>query len=398
MAGGLLVGVFFWALQVDIPLGAGRFTVYHNELLLGLMLAVAAGKAGRPELKAWLVAALPLLLIVSLHALVPGPAWDGLKAGLRVAEFVAALALPLLLIRSRAELSQALGLAELAVCFTSLWAILQSAAGPGAWINLGRESEVFGAFQAGAGGMGHHNQMAAFLIAALCLATASVMLGLHSGLSKASLALGLAALVCSYSRGAWAAALLALVPLAMALSPLARRRLLMGLLAGLLLVAFGPFHALHERLSKILADSNRIVYWSSAWSLWDGHSLWGWGVSGLDAEIKRIVAGLPFTEAGRHAFSFHLHNYYLQSGLSFGWPVWLAWAWLLWLPSSRARLAFASKDQQKVAVALALFAALLAFGVQSFTDVLFIHARGMQVALCWGLLLAMLNVGVDDAR
>jgi putative inorganic carbon (HCO3(-)) transporter len=380
------LGIFFALLQADWALPLGPLTVFHTELALAFLMPLALAAPSRAGLRPWLLAFSPLGIWLLAHAaLGPGGPWEGIKGLLRAAEFAAALALPALLIRDKRALGLVLRTVFFTACLGSLWAIAQSVAGPGAPLNQGREIEVIWGFQAAAAGMGHHNQLGAFLAALLCLAWASWHSGLERPWALAALILGAAALLASYSRGAWVGAAAAGAVLVF-LAPWRWRLALIG--CGILLLLagyFGPSEAFRTRLQGLGGDSDRAAHLRLAWGLWEGHQLWGWGTANLEIQLKSVAESLPLGAEARRAFSSHLHNSYLQQGLEWGAPVLLAWLLFFLKPLGEAWA------RRRSPFALALAAAMLAFFLQAATDLVTLHARGMAIAFCWGLMLAGLR-------
>jgi hypothetical protein len=383
-----LVALLAIALQWDLPIALGPLTVYHNELLLaGLALGLpwALGPDWRARVLPWFLAALPLGLWVLAHAPNVGMA-EALKGALRAAQFLLALALPPVLLRDAAERRLAWKAFFVVLAFSSLWALAQSMAGPGSALNVGREVELIHGFQAAAAGMGHHNQLGAFLASAVTASAALLLAGREKGWAWTGLGVAVVALLCSYSRGAWLGAALA-AGFLLARAP--RRWALAGLGAmvlALLLAWSWPGGAFRERLSSLTADSERDLHRSAILSAGEGHALWGLGPQGLDAAVQAsavtLGGGTPHL-----AFSEHAHNSWLQWGMTWGWPVLLLWLLALaplW-HSLRTGLLRSSP------LAWGMLGALAAFGLQAYTDHLFLHARGAAVALVWGLLLAELQ-------
>jgi O-antigen ligase len=392
----LVLGLLFCSLQFDWGLPFGSFTVYHNEVLLAGLLPWAVWQArqsplGRAELRAWCLAFLPLALWLLLHVAGPDSPWGALKGALRAAEFACGLALPCLMLQDKQDLGFALKVGALAATFTCLWALAQVLGGPGSPLNTGRELEFIHGFQAGAAGFGHHNQMGAFFVSALCLGVAAWSSGVDRAWSGLGILAALLGLLASFSRGAWAGAILALL-CCLPLLPAKGRWVLLGLMAGAALLAlFGPSDALRQRAGSMAADPDRAEHFRAAWSLWQGHAWWGWGAEGLQAQAKVVAAGLEGVSAeGRASFASHLHNTYLQVGLSWGWPALLGWLLFLCLPLKRIWKGLA--QPQTRTWALALLASMLGFMLQASTDVLIIHARGLAVSLCWGLMICGLRL------
>jgi O-antigen ligase len=380
-----------WALLWDLPLSLGPLTIFSSEaVLLGLALGAWARLGWRPLLerspRPLLGLSLAWVLWMGAHALSPGPVWGGIKGALRAGELCLGLALPLWLGVSRRVIIAALG----AACFAAAWGSLQSLLGPDSVLNAGRGVELIHGFQAGAASLGHHNQLGAYMAAALplCAAFALTATGARRGALAVLVLLG-AGLFASFSRGAWLGLGLGAVLAAAAWSWRWGLGLIAAISLALALAFWGPSDALHQRVASLGADSDRQFLAQQAWGLWDGHYAWGLGPGRIDRDWPARVQ-VPGRPDASQAFSAHLHNTYLQWAVEFGvLAALLPLALLAWLMTR----AWGLKGPARV-WALALLAMSVAFILQAGTDVLTLHARGACLSLCWGLALAL----AEDAR
>jgi O-antigen ligase len=92
-------------------------------------------------------------------------------------------------------------------------------------------------------------------------------------------------------------------------------------------------------------------------------------------------------------YKAHLHNQWLQWGVEYGLVGILAWllffAALFFGALQSAR--WGDGRQRLCGVALAV--CILALAVQQSSDLLMLHARGLQISLFWGLCLAGMKPG-----
>jgi hypothetical protein len=399
-AGPWIIALLFLALQVDWAFELGPLTVFHNELLLaaaGIAAAWILWRDGRlAEARPWALAFLPLLIWLLAHVPQRG-AWECLKAALRALQFYLPLALAPLLLRRRQDWVPALRVALAAGTLACLWALAQSASGPSSALSRGHEIEVSSGFQPAWAGMSHHNQWGAFLVAWLALALAAALSGTERKLALAALALGLPALACSYSRGAWLGAVLVAAGIFWVLPRRAKGALLglgaLGLLAGL----FGPSTAFRDRVATLFQAGDRASFTVDLLQRTQGLPVWGLGEKGLQQLLADLGPALSVNPDARLAFTSHTHNFYLQQALAWGWPVLLAWALLLMPALASVRSGWAKGGAARL-WALALAGAMAGFLLQSATDLLTLHARGAAVTLCWGLLLAGLRLELKEGK
>lgn len=392
---GLLVAALLLGTAVDWPFHAGSLVLYSNELALaGAVLGLGIRQAWRrdlPPLPLWLLAAgsLPLLWTAA-HMLGPTPTL-GLKDALRAAQFVLGVLLPLWLLRGAWFERSRLGAVAFILAAVAL-GIAQAWAGPGAAMNAGHEGEVFyGMHQAAASFFQHHNQFGAFLAAAVPFSVAAEAPLLALG--------GLAALYASYSRGASLGLILGLVPQAWAYPW--RRTLTAATLLGLALaggMALSP--ALRLRAASVFDAANNsdraLLRGIGRDMAAEGSAWWGRGPGTVQAELPQRLERLELRPQDRAMFQSHLHDQWLQWRVELGWPGVLAWAVFFGalVATSWRRLRPGLGGR---AYALALAVAVIAFAAQAFTDRLALHARGLDIALLWGLCLAGMHSKDADA-
>lgn len=142
----------------------------------------------------------------------------------------------------------------------------------------------------------------------------------------------------------------------------------------------------------------RLVHWIAGLRMFAAHPVLGVGAGNYDAAYARFTPSLACWPEGQG----QAHNYYINAAAETGALGLLAFlavvAALLWLGWRASRLHI--KDARHVdaaevwrvparALAIGLFAVLVALCVHNLTDDLFVHAMELQVAVAAGLLLAM---------
>jgi O-antigen ligase len=380
---GLLLGCC-----ADLMLPCGGLNIYSNEwALAGAVLGLAwAGVRGNlpPWPQGLLWAYLPLALLLVLQALWPGPLGDGVKALARFSQFFLGIFLPAWLLRGE-DLRLSLAGALIFLILVSLLGLLQSALGPGSALTAAHSVETLGGqFQQAYSVFQHHNQFGAYLVAALTLTCTVAVTGSWPVLSRLAGVLGLLAILATVSRGSWLALLLVAALLCLAW-PKLRQGLILGALLVLGLALLLKPQMVLERLQasvSLQGNQDRILIYTHALELAQGHRAWGAGPGTVARDWPAKVASLGLSADNTRDFSAHVHNLWLQVLVDSGVAGLLAWA--LWL-------AFSVKSLWRGApplLAWALLAAVLAFVMQSFTDVLILHARGLAISLQWGLLAA----------
>jgi O-antigen ligase len=399
----LLLGMLAVSLHFDLAIPVcGRLTFYQNEILLAILAIltlVMLWKSGRAaELTPWILAFLPLTLWIGAHIPDYG-AWESARALLRFGQFFLALSLVPLLLTTRQALERGLRIVFAAGCAACLWGLAQTAFPHSLFLNDGHLNNIVFHFMPGRAGMSHHNQWSAYLVAWLLLASACLARGFQRRWAIAALMLGAPALLFSYSRGAWLGILFGAAFLEPTL-PRSMRKILLwsvGILgtAAVIIVALGPQRgegtaiALVNRCATLFKAENRSALYPHLLQELRSHGSWGLGDKGFRQRLETLAQNLPICAEERQALSAHAHNLYLQISLTWGWPALLGW-FLALSPLTWAAYQARKTPGEKI-WALAIFAALAAFLLQSFTDVLLLHARGAAIALCWGFLIAFLN-------
>jgi O-antigen ligase len=233
--------------------------------------------------------------------------------------------------------------------------------------------------------------------------------------------LTLAALLLSWSRGAWLGAAGALVAMAVGLtgSLLASstmseraagvRALRVLLLGGMLVAAVGVLgatdllpEAITGRLGSITSDLQvvqdirtvkvtdenfatveRVAHWWAGWRMWEDHPWTGVG-------IGNYATAYPLYKlAGWDDPLGHAHNFYINMGAeagTLGLAAYLIFLFAALWQSTRSLFGAASGWQRDLA--LAILGILVARILQDGLDNLWVHAMGVQVALLLGLLSA----------
>lgn len=377
---------------VDWPFHRGALVIYSNELALaGSVLGLSLRQVWRkdlPPLPRWMLwAALPPLAVTLLHMLGPGTAAMAFKDTLRDGQFMLGVLLPAWLLRGRNWER-----ARLFTCAFTLGVIglglAQWWAGPGAALNSAHASEVFyGLRQAAASCFQHHNQFGAFLTAALpfSLAAGAPLLAL----------LGLLALDASYSRGAAVGLLLGVAAQAWAF-PWRRSLAVAGMIAAFLGAGALASPALRLRLASVFDAANNsdraLLRGIGAEMAAEGNAWWGRGPGQVGVELPARLDKMDLRPQDRAMFQAHLHDQWLQWRVELGWLGWAAWAGFFGALVVAAWRAVAQGGPGR-AYGLALAVAVIAFCAQSFTDRLALHARGLDIALLWGLCLAGMRLG-----
>lgn len=396
----LLPSFLLFSCAADWMLPFGSWMVYSNEwALLGALLGLAARHAFLKRVPAppenLLLAMLPPCVVILAHAFWPGPVGASFKDLLRALEFMAGLILPAWLLEGRSLRLTLWAFAAFAL-LAEVYGIAQHLAGPDSSFNAGHLTEVFGGsssggFQAASSFFQHHNQFGAFLAAS----TPPLALLLNPFMALPALA----ALFASYSRGA----LLGLAFGFCALLPLYSKKWRLGAAGALLLLVLGISAVptlRHREVSMFQPSQNqdRVLIWSQGLAIWDGDWIWGRGAGTIKAELPARIDALPLPPEDKMMYKAHLHNQWLQWGVEYGILGILAWVlffgalFLGALQSAR----WASGKQRLSGIALAV--CILALAVQQSSDLLMLHARGLQIALFWGLCLAGMKAGAWNEK
>jgi O-antigen ligase len=266
---------------------------------------------------------------------------------------------------------------------------------------------VFGTF-------GQPNPLAGYLNFALLLALAFLLLG--RSLQERCLA-GAAAVIIAFaailadSRGAelgLAVAIILVVIVALRRERAAALTLLIG--TPLVVIAwFGhiiPAHIRESLLQQVtigpvnsanFSVQERLAHWVAGLRMFRAHPVLGIGAGNYSAAYARYQVSPDWFEALGHA-----HNYYINAAAetgSLGLLAILALVGVSLLVGWRAAHSLAGARQSSPspdasigwALALGLFAGLVAFDVHNLTDDLFVHGMELQFALCTACLLCLLR-------
>jgi hypothetical protein len=180
-----------------------------------------------------------------------------------------------------------------------------------------------------------------------------------SRLGATALGLLLAALVMTWSRGAWlsaGAAAAAYLWLTGRLKVRGRQALILGLLTVLFLLA------LSRALGKRDSDSQRLETAKTAVAAFTAHPLLGSGPDTFVLAFRRYKTDeFIRTTHGTYTESLNAHNDFLQVAATLGLAGLLAYSWLLWAMCVRlyGRLSGPAPGGREAAIAAALFGAFL---------------------------------------
>jgi O-antigen ligase len=284
---------------------------------------------------------------------------------------------------------------------SALLGLVQTALGPQSPLNTGTGLLTLsqGAVLRAYGTFGHPNQLAGYLIlilpatAVTCLAPGSWRQRLFPGISLAVMA---AALLLTFSRGAWLGLGLVGLMLAALLVPragwwraLVAGVVVLGLIYAGLRVLPGPGHLIAQRAVSLQHPGQedsvhfREVCVATALSMAREHPWVGFGAGEYNRNIRRFFDERYYAW---DAINKHIHNLYLQIlvetgalgllGFLFWLGYWVAVPWRRFgiLPPGYARSLLA-----------AVLAGVLAFFIHNNFDVLTVFARGTHAAVLLGL-------------
>jgi putative inorganic carbon (HCO3(-)) transporter len=215
----------------------------------------------------------------------------------------------------------------------------------------------------------------------------------------------LAALVMSWSRGAWLGLAAAVAVMAIAVVARSGRAAIVGLVlviavaylllaGGLVLVPpsivqrfsdFIPYTGVTDVRGLEITDANfavleRMAHWQAALDMWTDHPWLGVGIGNYEPVYARYALPQWPLPLG------HAHNYYLNIGAETGVLGLLAYL-LLW----GAALAGAWRATRRATawqwgVALGVLGVLVHLSVHNLVDNLFVHAMYLQVAILLGII------------
>ncbi|MBN1596051.1 O-antigen ligase family protein [candidate division FCPU426 bacterium] len=395
------------ALPFDFPLEIG-LTVYTTECLLaGMLLGWGAHWLCRRSWPAvswrlWIWAA-PFFTALLLSAVNAGAVGPVLKQTLRWLEFFLVLWLTHNTVSGEQEQGLLIRVAVAAAVAAALVGLVQSLAGPGSFLNYNQSTMMLyqDKWIRAYATLGHPNQLAGYLLCLLPLALALVPQGGEWNkklLPWTAVGILSAALLLTYTRGAWISAaaaggiwLYVKVP---------RRIFLLVLgIAGVVVVLLGAYYSLNpkrapmmvQRLFSIATPGQedsvhfRTVCTRTAVKMFRRHPWLGFGAGQYEQNIRGY-----FTEDyyAWEAICKHIHNLYLQILVETG-IAGLAGFFLL-LAAIGVRLLRGPGVFSLPAATAAVFGGL-AFLLANMFDVLTIYARGMHFSLLLGIGLASLR-------
>jgi putative inorganic carbon (HCO3(-)) transporter len=224
-------------------------------------------------------------------------------------------------------------------------------------------------------------------------------------LAGGSAALMLAALIMTWSRGAWLGFGAAVVVMAMAVVVRSGRGAVLGAVFGLLaayvLLAGGlarvppsitqrfgdfvPYLGVLDVQGMEITDANfavleRVAHWQAAWQMWTDYPWLGVGIGNYEPAYSRYA--LPFWPQALG----HAHNYYLNIAAETGVIGLLSYL-LLW----GAALVLAWRVVRRASgwywgVSLGVLGVLVHLSVHNVFDNLFVHGMYLQVAILLGVI------------
>ncbi len=382
-------------------------------------------RAGLADLRGWLarlwrrepqalslfLALAAYLFVIALSFTVAASHSSVIKEVLKWSEVIAAVALTLIVARTERQIRLLVwamivaGVAE-ALLGCAQWALSAGALGPG-----GASIRVFGTFN-------QPNPYGGYLNFALPLALALVLFGRDARerwVAGAASVILLMAQAFANSRGAE----LGLVAAAVVIVVIGlHRERLAGLIAliGAPLLAIAWFiHLIPRHLENVLLnqaringttldcapnsgvnDANfstveRLAHWVAGIRMFLAHPLLGVGAGNYNAAYSHYAIPCWPEPLG------HAHNYYINAAAETGIlglltflalvAATLILGWRATHPSSSQPSIFLSRHSR--ALAIGLFAVIVALCIHNLTDDLFVHAMELQFALCLGCLLTL---------
>jgi O-antigen ligase len=291
--------------------------------------------------------------------------------------------------------------------------------GPEQFVLFGRFMRAYGTFEQPnpyAGYLGLTLPLAVGLVAATFLSGRGKVSGWWSIWAGACGALMLAALIMSWSRGAWLGFAAATTVMTLAVISRSGRAAVLILIfvflvlylllaGGLDLVPpaivqrfsdFVPYLNLVDVRGMEITDANfavleRMAHWQSALAMWTDHPWLGVGVGNYEVAYTRYALPLWPLPLG------HAHNYYLNIAAEAGIVGLLAYlllggaAWLFaWRATNRASRA----SGWRWAIALGVLGVVTHLTVHSFFDNLFVHGMYLHLAI----LLAIVSISEWRSR
>ena len=397
------------AVFVLIPIGSIGLTEYFADWTIAeepvppwlpvsawcvFLVAIAAWSASvqRPRHLPLLLLPVLLLLAVSTIGLTAAvdkeaalPAFRSLVTGLLLLFAITSL------VRSRAHVFWVLGGVSLTAAVIGTYAVYQHLAGTG--------DEGF--FTSGgtlvtrvAGGFGHPNQLAGFLVLLVPFSIAGAVLSSRTRLIHwAGLALAVLGIYFTFSRSALVA--LAVVPFLF----LGRRFFVAAPVLVLLLAVLTP-GLIGERFSSLSLQTaetgTRLSIWRTSTTIWAEHPLVGVGPGGFpQAYAEAPTPGKQYLPGTALEAPPHAHNLFLHVLAEQGLVGLLALLGVLFLVLLRTRRLQRSPDEWRKMIGTAGIAFLVAFLIHNQFDVTLLETTSL---VFWGLIGLLYAVSTTDYR
>jgi O-antigen ligase len=214
-----------------------------------------------------------------------------------------------------------------------------------------------------------------------------------------------AALIMSWSRGAWLGAVAALLVMALAVVVRSGRAVVLGVVFAVLLVSlfffagggklvpativqrfsdFLPYLGVTDVRGAEITDANfavleRMAHWQAALSMWTDHPWLGVGIGNYEAAYPRYALPLWPLPLG------HAHNYYLNIAAEAGFLGLAAYLFLWGAALVRSWLATRKARGWYWGVALGVLGVLVHLSVHNLVDNLYVHSMYLQLAMLLGL-------------
>ncbi len=412
------LGVLLVALSV--PFGSlrqvrlGVMNVGVTELLVALVLAAwLVRKLARRELSVeWPSLTLPLVLflaVLCLTALGSASLQHSIK---EIVKWVEVLALYVLVANEvsgrwrRVLVAVLLGTGALAAVQGIAQFMFQL--GPEEFVLFGRFMRAYGTFE-------QPNPYAGYLGLTLPVAVGMIFAGFVTTGERIPTrwlvwaggtgVLMAAALVMSWSRGAWLGAAAALGVMVIAVVARSGRAAVLGLVFVLLLAYlvlasglsflppsvvqrfsdFVPYLGVVDVRGMEVTDANyavleRMAHWQSAMDMWTDHPWLGVGIGNYEVAYAQYALPQWSLPLG------HAHNYYLNIGAEAGFLGMLAYLGLWAVALLQSWRAARTASGWTWGVALGVLGVLVHLSVHNVFDNLFVHAMYLQLAILLGLI------------
>lgn len=391
----------------------GGMNVGITEVLVGLVLAawLMHMVIKRQARILWLPLSLPLLLFLgALFLSLPGTV--SLPHSIKeIIKWVEVLGLYLFVAHempgrwARALVFVLLGTGALAALHGIYQFLFQ--VGPEGFILLGRFMRAYGTFEQPnpyGGYLGLTLPLAVGLLVAGIVRVGKRVSGAWWAWAAGSGGLMLAAMIMSWSRGAWLGFGAALVAIGLAVLARSGRAavlavvlvvlMIYGLVAGgaalipsSLLQRFSdfvPYLGMMDVRGREITDANfavleRMAHWQAALAMWTDHPWFGVGIGNYEVVYDRYALPMWPLPLG------HAHNYYLNIAAEAG-AVGLVTYLLLWSVALIVTWRSTRRTQGwKWAVSLGVLGVLVHLSVHNLFDNLFVHAMYLHVAMLLGL-------------